>query len=203
MVRSFSWSDYFKKCFHLISKWLRDNVSDDYIQHKLYVASLNFPTKFHTYNYCYLNIRCKIKSNNKQFRGDLISWGMLKLYWVLSQCNYFCHLTMWLVNSLLLCLHFHLLVFILFVEIWKPSWQNSMDLHLMVGSFYRLYAVSIKKNRYTWITNIILLHEKFLQFDWLRAVVFHLNPFAPGDFAEKHVFKLVEWFSGHCCAIKS
>ena len=89
MVRSFSWSDYFKKCFHLISKWLRDNVSDDYIQHKRYVASLNFPTKFHTYNYCDLNIRCKIKSNNKQFRGDLISWGMLKLYLVLSQCNYF------------------------------------------------------------------------------------------------------------------
>ena len=30
-----------------------------------------------------------------------------------------------------------------------------------------------------------------------------LNPFAPGDFAEKRVLKLVEWFSGHCCAIKS
>ena len=25
------------------------------------------------------------------------------------------------------------------------------------------------------ITNLILLHEKFLQFDWLRAVVFQLN----------------------------
>ena len=30
-----------------------------------------------------------------------------------------------------------------------------------------------------------------------------LNPFAPGDFAEKRVLKLVEWFSGHCRAIKS
>ena len=30
-----------------------------------------------------------------------------------------------------------------------------------------------------------------------------LYPFAPGDFAEKHVLKLVEWFSGHCRAIKS
>ena len=30
-----------------------------------------------------------------------------------------------------------------------------------------------------------------------------INPFAPGDFAEKHVFKLVEWFSGHRQAIKS
>ena len=28
-------------------------------------------------------------------------------------------------------------------------------------------------------------------------------PFAPGDFAEKRVLKLVEWFSGHCRAIKS
>ena len=29
------------------------------------------------------------------------------------------------------------------------------------------------------------------------------NPFAPGDFAEKRVLQLVEWFSGHCRAIKS
>ena len=29
------------------------------------------------------------------------------------------------------------------------------------------------------------------------------NPFAPGDFAEKRVLTLVEWFSGHCSAIKS
>ena len=26
---------------------------------------------------------------------------------------------------------------------------------------------------------------------------------APGDFAEKRILKLVEWFSGHCRAIKS
>ena len=30
-----------------------------------------------------------------------------------------------------------------------------------------------------------------------------VNPFAPGDFAEKRVLKLVKWFSGHCRAIKS
>ena len=30
-----------------------------------------------------------------------------------------------------------------------------------------------------------------------------LNPFAPGDFAEKRVLKVLEWFSGHCPAIKS
>ena len=30
---------------------------------------------------------------------------------------------------------------------------------------------------------------------------FNLNPFAPGDFAEKRVLKVLEWFSGHCPAI--
>ena len=30
-----------------------------------------------------------------------------------------------------------------------------------------------------------------------------INSFAPGDFAEKRVLKLAEWFSGHCRAIKS
>ena len=34
-------------------------------------------------------------------------------------------------------------------------------------------------------------------------IFFFFNPFAPGDFAEKRVLKLVEWFSGHCRAIKS
>ena len=37
----------------------------------------------------------------------------------------------------------------------------------------------------------------------LKRVLTLLNPFAPGDFAEKRVLKLVEWFSGHCRAIKS
>ena len=34
-------------------------------------------------------------------------------------------------------------------------------------------------------------------------ILITINPFAPGDFAEKRVLKLVEWFSGHCRAIKS
>ena len=39
---------------------------------------------------------------------------------------------------------------------------------------------------------------------WLRRFsADSLNPFAPGDFAEKRVLKLVEWFSGHCRAIES
>ena len=38
--------------------------------------------------------------------------------------------------------------------------------------------------------------------NWKKAELL-VNPFAPGDFAEKRVLKLVEWFSGHCRAIKS
>ena len=37
----------------------------------------------------------------------------------------------------------------------------------------------------------------------VQKVTNHLNPFAPGDFAEKCVLKVLEWFSGHCPAIKS
>ena len=37
----------------------------------------------------------------------------------------------------------------------------------------------------------------------LQLLQLFLNPFAPGDFAEKRVLKLVEWFSGHCRAIES
>ena len=37
----------------------------------------------------------------------------------------------------------------------------------------------------------------------LKTVLRKFNPFAPGDFAEKRVLKLVEWFSGHCRAKKS
>ena len=36
-----------------------------------------------------------------------------------------------------------------------------------------------------------------------RKYFFLINPFAPGDFAEKRILKLVEWFSGHCRARKS
>ena len=40
-------------------------------------------------------------------------------------------------------------------------------------------------------------------FGSLFGPLIFFNPFAPGDFAEKRVLKLVEWFSGHCRAIKS
>ena len=43
--------------------------------------------------------------------------------------------------------------------------------------------------------------ERFSFKVYVFSIVF--NPFAPGDFAEKRILKLVEWFSGHCHAIKS
>ena len=53
---------------------------------------------------------------------------------------------------------------------------------------------------FTWNRQIWLFYaEKWIFFKKLGTL---LNPFAPGDFAEKRVLKLVEWFSGHCRAIK-
>ena len=40
---------------------------------------------------------------------------------------------------------------------------------------FKSEAKSGERNFDTIITIVILLHEKFLQFDWLRAVVFQLN----------------------------
>ena len=56
-----------------------------------------------------------------------------------------------------------------------------------------------------WVNECVITN-KFCQSLWPWPFVksrFHFNPFAPGDFAEKRVLKLVEWFSGHCRAIKS
>ena len=54
-----------------------------------------------------------------------------------------------------------------------------------------------------WVKNV----TSFLRFCYLNIpclrIKYYFNPFAPGDFAEKRVLKLVEWFSGHCRAIKS
>ena len=55
---------------------------------------------------------------------------------------------------------------------------------------------------------VFLLLKKLVKHKYSFAFIINvseksLNPFAPGDFAEKRVLKLVEWFSGHCRAIKS
>ena len=38
---------------------------------------------------------------------------------------------------------------------------------------------------------------------WFTEECAFIKPFAPGDFAEKHLLKLVEWFSGHRRAVES
>ena len=48
-----------------------------------------------------------------------------------------------------------------------------------------------------------LVKNFFFVFGLCQDFFWHPNPFAPGDFAEKRVLKLVERFSGHCRAIKS
>ena len=56
------------------------------------------------------------------------------------------------------------------------------------------------------LKGIVFLLSTALEIASLRDTRFkseRFNPFAPGDFAEKRVLKLVEWFSGHCHAIKS
>ena len=48
------------------------------------------------------------------------------------------------------------------------------------------------------------MKSHFFKLKWVYSSnTWTLNPFAPRDFAEKLVLKLVEWFSGHCRAIKS
>ena len=42
-----------------------------------------------------------------------------------------------------------------------------------------------------------------IKFDPIDKKKVHVNPFAPGDFAKKCVLTVLEWFSGHCPAIKS
>ena len=44
--------------------------------------------------------------------------------------------------------------------------------------------------------------QKSVYWHHLTVPYNYINPFAPGDFAGKRVLKLVEWFSGHCRAIK-
>ena len=46
-------------------------------------------------------------------------------------------------------------------------------------------------------------HRSFYTDSNIRKISIIFNPFAPGDFAEKRVLRLVEWFSGLCRAIKS
>ena len=88
-----------------------------------------------------------------------------------------------------------------------------LKLHCVISAqeFYKLKVYKRLDNKLfgcAMINNNCALEINILLFDSKRCCTlqnkqFVFNPFAPGDFAEKHVLKLVEWFSGHCRAIKS
>ena len=72
-----------------------------------------------------------------------------------------------------------------------------------VAKFYRRHMVGVSQFR----EGASLLRNIFGSFSTYHpyelGTFTYFNPFAPGDFAEKRVLKLVERFSGHCRAIKS
>ena len=54
----------------------------------------------------------------------------------------------------------------------NPQDPNCNGIHGVLAAYYHsIERVQLHGN----ISDFILLHEKFLQFDWLRAVVFQLN----------------------------
>ena len=75
---------------------------------------------------------------------------------------------------------------------------NCMIIYTCADAFYHHSEGILKRetNKYTSSNNYIS------RSGGLRVINL-FNSFAPGDFAEKRVLKLVEWFSGHCRAIKS
>ena len=50
------------------------------------------------------------------------------------------------------------------------EWAN-----ISIIIYWGLLAPAFRQTFQCGVSSIILLHEKFLQFDWLRAVVFQLN----------------------------
>ena len=69
--------------------------------------------------------------------------------------------------------------------------------NFIVGGWIFMTMIDAKKHFALFRANQMNTHH------WKRPQKNNFNPFAPGDFAEKRVLKLAEWFSGHCRAIKS
>ena len=55
-----------------------------------------------------------------------------------------------------------------------PDVENSRFLYMYVSFYCTPSILTVIPIQYSF-AKFILLHEKFLQFDWLRAVVFQLN----------------------------
>ena len=52
--------------------------------------------------------------------------------------------------------------------------QKRFDLRSLSPTLHNLWLLLVI-NVVVVVSSVILIHEKFLQFDWLRAVVFQLN----------------------------
>ena len=70
-----------------------------------------------------------------------------------------------------------------------------MPFRLTYGPEGFTQLMNLVLNSLTWTHCLVYLD------DIIWAITF--NPFAPGNFANKRVLKLVEQFSSHCLAIKS
>ena len=83
-----------------------------------------------------------------------------------------------------------------FKRLYRVPYMLMPDLTSLVPPEFTAITASSEDN---WHSLLLF----FLQLYSCSLIMVYFNPFAPGDFAEKRVLKLVEWFSGHCCAIKS
>ena len=58
--------------------------------------------------------------------------------------------------------------------LWSNTGQHGSSPKILFSRWKRIEGKEIKRSFIT-VKDFILLHEKFLQFDWLRAMVFQLN----------------------------
>ena len=72
-------------------------------------------------------------------------------------------------------------------------------LKMIIASYHNL---PLKKEKWS-LPPILWVEVTIATFLDVVATIDVLNPFSPGDFAEKRALKLVEQFSDHCGAIKS
>ena len=82
---------------------------------------------------------------------------------------------------------------------WIPFWENFLNMNTTNQFLFGWHILSLISPTLQ-MSKFVLF---FIIFFTTLEKKYDVNPFAPGDFAEKRLLKLVEWFSGHCRAIKS
>ena len=112
----------------------------------------------------------------------------------ISKWRFNATISLWFWENVLLKMSFCFLRFLLawslsilslnfFLPCFYYSWADNISdycrkdksLGVLSQKFLMMFLVSEVKSSSHDISFVILLHEKFLQFDWLRAVVFQLN----------------------------